>query len=201
MCQDLNFVVLKHRVYSDFWILSSEFDINERQKQFSSVYEDKVCSEYPSALKNTSLLYVRKQNTVDLDKEDKCIIEIENNPYHFKKYVLAYTEAAFNQFMNLFEVRDDGFSISNELMKKDNFEKLKEENSFGPYHLLYSIAHKLPFAVVDIKQKKFDSGAPTFTEKEKSIVESLDSYGEEDDVNSMLNILNKEIEADENQQP
>lgn len=199
-CQDLNFIVLKHSVYNDFWILTSEFDTNERQKQLSAVYEDNVCAEYPSALKNTSLLYVKKQNTVDLDNEDKYIIEVENNPYHFKKYVLAYTDAAFNNFMKLFEVNERGFSISKELMEKGNFEKLKEENSFGPYHLLYSIAHKLPFAVIDVMQKKFDSARPTFTEEEKVIVESLASYDERDDVNSMLNILSKEIEADENQQ-
>lgn len=197
-CQNLNFIVLKHSVYNDFWILTSEFDINERQKQLSAVYEDNVCSEYPSALKNTSLLYVKNQNTVNLDKEDNCIIEIENNPYHFKKYVLAYTDAAFNNFIKLFEIRENEFSISKELMKKDNFEKLKEENSFGPYHLLYSIAHKLPFAVIDVVQKKFDSGDPIFTEEEDSIVESLSSYDERDAVNSMLKILNREIEADEN---
>jgi hypothetical protein len=197
-CQNLNFIVLKHSVYNDFWILTSEFDINELQKQLSAVYEDNVCSEYPSALKNTSLLYVKNQNTVNLDKEDNCIIEIENNPYHFKKYVLAYTDAAFNNFIKLFEIRENEFSISKELMKKDNFEKLKEENSFGPYHLLYSIAHKLPFAVIDVVQKKFDSGDPIFTEEEDSIVESLSSYDERDDVNSMLKILNREIEADEN---
>lgn len=197
-CQDLNFIVLKHSVYNDFWILTSEFDINERQKQLSAVYNDNVCSEYPSALKNTSLLYVKKQNTVDLDKEDKCIIEVENNPYHFKKYVLAYTDAAFNNFIKLFEIRKNEFSISKELMKKDNFEKLKEENSFGPYHLLYSIAHKLPFAVIDVMLKKFDSGEPVFTDEEDTIVESLSSYDEREDVNSMLKILSREIEADEN---
>lgn len=197
-CQDLNFIVLKHSVYNDFWILTSEFDINERQKQLSAVYNDNVCSEYPSALKNTSLLYVKKQNTVDLDKEDKCIIEVENNPYHFKKYVLAYTDAAFNNFIKLFEIRKKEFSISKELMKKDNFEKLKEENSFGPYHLLYSIAHKLPFAVIDVMLKKFDSGEPVFTDEEDTIVESLSSYDEREDVNSMLKILSREIEADEN---
>ena len=197
-CQDLNFIVLKHSVYNDFWILTSEFDINERQKQLSAVYNDNVCSEYPSALKNTSLLYVKKQNTVDLDKEDKCIIEVENNPYHFKKYVLAFTDAAFNNFIKLFEIRKNEFSISRELMKKDNFEKLKEENSFGPYHLLYSIAHKLPFAVIDVMLKKFDSGEPVFTDEEDTIVESLSSYDEREDVNSMLKILSREIEADEN---
>lgn len=197
-CQDLNFIVLKHSVYNDFWILTSEFDINERQKQLSAVYNDNVCSEYPSALKNTSLLYVKKQNTVDLDKEDKCIIEVENNPYHFKKYVLAYTDAAFNNIIKLFEIRKNEFSISKELMKKDNFEKLKEENSFGPYHLLYSIAHKLPFAVIDVMLKKFDSGEPVFTDEEDTIVESLSSYDEREDVNSMLKILSREIEADEN---
>lgn len=197
-CQDLNFIVLKHSVYNDFWILTSEFDINERQKQLSAVYNDNVCSEYPSALKNTSLLYVKKQNTVDLDKEDKCIIEVENNPYHFKKYVLAFTDAAFNNFIKLFEIRKNEFSISKELMKKDNFEKLKEENLFGPYHLLYSIAHKLPFAVIDVMLKKFDSGEPVFTDEEDTIVESLSSYDEREDVNSMLKILSREIEADEN---
>lgn len=194
----MNFIVLKHSVYNDFWILTSEFDINERQKQLSAVYNDNVCSEYPSALKNTSLLYVKKQNTVDLDKEDKCIIEVENNPYHFKKYVLAFTDAAFNNFIKLFEIRKNEFSISKELMKKDNFEKLKEENSFGPYHLLYSIAHKLPFAVIDVMLKKFDSGEPVFTDEEDTIVESLSSYDEREDVNSMLKILSREIEADEN---
>ena len=194
----MNFIVLKHSVYNDFWILTSEFDINERQKQLSAVYNDNVCSEYPSALKNTSLLYVKKQNTVDLDKEDKCIIEVENNPYHFKKYVLAFTDAAFNNFIKLFEIRKNEFSISEELMKKDNFEKLKAEKSYGAYHLLYSIAHKLPFAVIDVVQKKFDSGEPIFTEEENTIVESLSIYDEREEVNSMLKILSREIEADEN---
>lgn len=197
-CQNLNCIVLKHSVYNDFWILTSEFDINERQEQISVIYKDNVCSEYPSALKNTSLLYVKKQNSVELDKEDRCIIEIENNPYHFKKYVLTYTDAVFNDFVSIFEIKDRDFSIAKELMKKSNFETLKEEKSFGPYHLLYSIAHKLPFAVVDVMKKEFDSGVPTFTEEEMKVAESLNSYDECNDVNSMLNILSKEIEVDEN---
>lgn len=197
-CQKSNFIVLKHKTYNDFWILSSEFNINERQKHISVIYEENVCSEYPSALKNTSLLYVKKQNTVELDKEDRCIIEIENNPYHFKKYVLTYTDAVFNDFVNIFEKKDRDFSLAKELMKKSNFEALKGEEFFGPYHLLYSIGHKLPFAVVDVMKKEFDSGVPTFTEEEMEVVKSLNSYDECNDVNSMLNILSKEIEVDEN---
>ena len=39
---------------------------------------------------------------------------------------------------------------------------------------------------------------PTFTEEEMKVAESLNSYDECNDVNSMLNILSKEIEVDKN---
>ena len=52
--------------------------------------------------------------------------------------------------------------------------------------------------MIDVMLKKFDSGEPVFTEEEDIIVESLSSYDEREDVNSMLKILSREIEADEN---
>ena len=197
--QGWEYMVLKHREYNDFWILSTEFDAIKRQSLVFDDYKEIVCSKYPSALKNTSFLYVKKQDTIELTKQDKSIIEIENNPYYFKKYVLAYTDLAFREFVNLFSTNDGELSLSKVLMKEGNFEKLKAEKSYGAYHLLYSIAHKLPFVVVDVMQKKFEPGIPTYIESENDVVESLKFYDERNDVESMLRILNNEIAADENQ--
>ena len=198
-CQDLTFVVLKHRVYNDFWILSTEFDASKRQSLVFDDYKEIVCSKYPSALKNTSFLFVKKHDTIELNKQDKSIIEIENNSYYFKKYVLAYTDVAFSELVDLLDTNDGELSLSRALMEKDNFEKLKSEKSYGAYHLLYSIAHKLPFVVIDVMQKKFEPGIPTYIESENDVVESLKFYDERNDVESMLRILNNEIAADENQ--
>lgn len=197
--QEWEYMVLKHREYNDFWILSSEFDVNKQQPLVFDEYKEIVCSKYPSALKNTSFLFVKKQDIIELNKQDKSIIEIENNPYYFKKYVLAYTDLAFREFVNLFGTNDGELSLSRALMEKDNFEKLKAEKTYGAYHMLYSIAHKLPFVVVDVMQKNFEPGVPTYRENENGMVESLKCYDERNDVESMLRILNNEIAADENQ--
>ena len=76
------------------------------------------------------------------------IIEIENDPFYFKKYVLAYTTESSKETIEKFSPEN----FSPMLMQPKSFKALKDEaDSSGPYHLLYSIAHKLPFLMTDVQ--------------------------------------------------
>ena len=76
------------------------------------------------------------------------IIEIENDPFYFKKYVLAYTTKSSKETIE--KISPENFSSM--LMQPKSFKALKDEAEVSdPYHLLYSIAHKLPFLMTDVQ--------------------------------------------------
>lgn len=199
-CSNLKFIVMKHDEYNDFWILTEDFNINKRQKDISLEFERSVCSKIPVARKNVSLLYVKRQDAVNILKEDRDIIEMENNPYHFKKYVLVYTDSSFNDLKVMYGNIYKGMSFSKIVIQKNCFNELKREDSFGAFHLLYSIAHKLPFVVMDVSPKNFVAGIPSFSDEEKQLLKSIEDFDEHNDLESMLHIITNEIEEDENKQ-
>lgn len=139
----------------DYWLFLTDFSLDEQSKIAQNLKED-VINE-PAFLKNISILYVRRQDSIDLSKVDNETLEIENDPYYFKKYVLPYTEEAESELKSTLDgLHYPDRSIADILMDKEVFKKLKGENAFGAYHLLYAISHKLPFITMNVEQKDFD---------------------------------------------
>ena len=158
--KDCDCWVVKHNdaTIHDYWIISYDFDIKQQGKIFEKIHETKIAQD-PSFNKNLSLLYVKRMDFIDLSIVDESIIEIENDPYYFKKYVLAYTDDSYEQLFKLVTEDFSGVSLSDIMMLPESFSKLQNEKSFGPYHLLYSLAHKIPFLTMEVKPKNFDEVA------------------------------------------
>lgn len=142
---DISFI--KHKDYADFWIIVNAVDAFklEDQETIAEKAKTTIFEQHKEAEKNTSLLVLLEVNQISEDILN-TIIEIENDPFYFKKYVLAYTPKSSKETIGKFSPEN----FSPMLMQPQNFKALKDEVEVSdPYHLLYSIAHKLPFLMTD----------------------------------------------------
>lgn len=143
--ENLSFV--KNCDYSDFWIIVSVVGTFNLEDQETIAEKAKtIFAQYKEAEKNTSLLVLLQVDQISEGILD-AIVQIENDPFYFKKYVLAYTESS-KETIEQFSIEN----FSSILMQSKNFQALKDESEVSdPYHLLYSIAHKLPFLMTDVQ--------------------------------------------------
>ena len=137
-----------------------DYDIDvEFQKRLADNYEG-IMDGYIAATKNTSVLVLKKVEYIN-DANKSWAVEVENDKFFFKKYVLLYTDAAWNMLKdNILIYKEKGLSAY--LVETENFEKLKEDTSDGAYSLLYGIAHKLPFLLVEMQKSKLELSYPAF---------------------------------------
>ena len=145
---------------SDFWLIMDDYDIDvEFQKSLADNYEE-IMDGYIAAAKNTSVLVLKKVEYIN--EANKCwAVEVENDKFFFKKYVLLYTESAWNMLKDNILVYMEK-SLSAYLVETKNFEKLKADTPDGAYSLLYGIAHKLPFLLVEMQKSKLKLSYPAF---------------------------------------
>lgn len=81
------------------------------------------------------------------------MIDDENNIYFYKKYVIQYTDDEWDSAHSMIT---QGYSgLGDLLMKTEVFEQVKQQNN-SPYHLLYTIAHKLPFVMMHVERKEYN---------------------------------------------
>jgi len=144
---------------SDFWLLLSDYDIDVEYQQKLADNYGKLTDEYIAAAKNTSVLVLKKVEHIDDDKKSWAV-GVENDKFYFKKYVLLYTEVAFDKLKNEVVV-DMGKSLSSCLADTKVFKKLKADTQEGAYTLLYGIAHKLPFLLVEMQKSNLELAYPT----------------------------------------
>ncbi|MCH4211390.1 MAG: hypothetical protein LKF70_01110 [Prevotella sp.] len=175
----------------DYWIIANEFDLD---KQEGLLEEVKGIVNDASFLKNISILFVKHQGQVNLSEADDEIIEIENDPYFFKKYVLSYTDDSVNGLLDLLNRERVGKTMSDILMEDDNFQQMKDENEFGTYHLLYSLGHKLPFLTMSVTPKDFDAIANfnINNDNDKQLLKEIDSITDDNNEVLMKSLIEKE---------
>lgn len=145
---------------SDFWLIMDDYDIDvEFQKSLADNYEG-IMDGYIAAAKNTSVLVLKKVEYIN-DANKNWAVEVENDKFYFKKYVLLYTDTAWNMLKDNILVYKEK-SLSAYLVETKNFEKLKADTPDGAYSLLYGIAHKLPFLLVEMQKSKLKLSYPAF---------------------------------------
>ncbi len=183
----------KHREFDDFWMICTicgDYNVDELQEKVYNNLEP-LRKDFPESEKSTSLLILQNLDDVAQHNYQK-VIDDENNIYFFKKYVIQYTDDEWDAAHSLIA---QGFNGLGELlMKTEVFEQVKlHENS--PYHLLYTIAHKLPFVMMHVERKEYDPN-PTIIINEE--LQSLFNWIEElpDMVGRYLD--NAEIETAQN---
>lgn len=150
--------VLKHRVYDDFWIVMDyRENLMEIQPEILSFVSKQVLGVHKSAEKNISMIIPMKVNAIT-DSTKQMIIDIEDDPFCFKKYVIAYTDDDLKEAAPMI----DPTSLADILMEKSSFVALQSEiedfsSRIGKYHLLYMLAHKLPFLMINVTPKSSDT--------------------------------------------
>lgn len=146
--------VFSHNVDMDFWgVIENHKDVlciqNSLYSEIKSII-NKIGIE-----RNISLLVLNDSDTSGTLSPEN-IVEIENDPLFFKKYVLQYRGEAWKYLDK--EILSEGERLGNILTDKELFASLKEDSKDGSYYLLYTIVHKLPFVKVAIdEQKDIDS--------------------------------------------
>ncbi len=171
-----NGIIFRHTVHADYWIILTEFNISEQEHIFATFQR---VVDKPDAEKNVSLLWVRNINARTQSFNDESV-EIENDPLFFKKYVLLYTDEEWNGVIqNLPPTKDT--KLSTLLMDTKLFNCLKS-NQTNYATLLYSIAHKLPFLMIDARHKDYndvDTFIELLSEDDKSTLQWVKAINSE----------------------
>lgn len=129
--------------------LTSEL-INSIQDEYFD--ECKKVVDSPSFNKNTSLLILYKTDPKEITKG--VVQLIEEDPYQFKKYVIPYTNESLNDLKD--QVKTE-ICENIKVLISDNliFQEYKSDyNNYNWHHLLYTIAHKLPFLKLLIEENQ-----------------------------------------------
>lgn len=134
----------------DYWLVSSKVDDVVNQTQlFKKVMEQ--TSECKFVEKNLSLLLlvnIDGHNNIDTE-----VVQIENDKFYFKKYVLKYNQESVNGLIEMM-TQNHVQNISPLLLVDSNFEQFRETaNTLSAISLLYSIAHKLTFIPIPSSSK------------------------------------------------
>ena len=89
--------------------------------------------------------------------------------------------------------------LSDYLIDSSVFENLKNDSSDGPYTLLYGIAHKLPFLLLEMEKSKLELSYPTnwVTDENKETNEWVDGIPDKDNeiddyLDELLNSIDHE---------
>lgn len=124
--------------------------INSIQDEYFD--ECKKVVDSPSFNKNTSLLILYETNPSEIMKG--LVQLIEEDPYQFKKYVIPYTNEALTGLKD--QVKTEIYT-NVKLLISDNsvFQEYKSDyNNYNWRHLLYTLAHKLPFLELLIEENQ-----------------------------------------------
>lgn len=100
----------------------------------------------PDMDKNTSLIYCVKRD-INSDKLDELKVKIEDDPFYFKKYVFAYSEAQADEFKKLCKQhgQSTGELIQTYILDTENFNKFKKNGDNEKiYKLVSELLIKIP---------------------------------------------------------
>ena len=107
----------------------------------------------PDMDKNTSLIYCVKRD-INSDKLDELKVKIEDDPFYFKKYVFAYSEAQVDEFQKLCKQHGQatGELIQTYILDTENFNKFKKHGDNEKiYKLVSELLIKIPIIPINFK--------------------------------------------------
>lgn len=167
---------LKRNEHDDYWLVAEGYNWCENQEELYQAVYGKFGSEYPLFEKNTSLLILHDWESAPL--EPYRLIDIENNPLYFKKYVLCYTNDSYEKLAAMLQ----DSSVADLAMDDGVFDRMLKETDLGAASLLYSIMHKLPFVSVKVQNADRDNQNIFFRENSNAdeITNFLDSLPDDE---------------------
>ncbi len=156
------------RLYRRHGALQDEFFIVKDFTNESSEQIDQLQSEIHSSLgdffssvegseKNTNLILIkchRAPNASQIISLNRKISEIEENPYYFKKSVLAYTEEEM-QLLSAAHLENPGKSLKNTIEEivhnNEGFIDFRDNGTTSTFSISVKIYTKLPFLTYNLK--------------------------------------------------
>lgn len=145
----------KEEAINYYWLVIQTTELTEdlvNTLQDEYFGECKKIVDSPSFNKNTSMLILYEADDSDLKKG--LVQIVEENPYQFKKYVIPYSIDVSNE---LREKLNGEFSVNLKNMISDNSIFQEYKTNYDQYnwrHLMYTIAHKLPFLELQIEENQ-----------------------------------------------
>lgn len=135
----------------NYWIVICRNNLTEiKEEQIRLFLKAKELIKQPQFDKNANLLVLYNiSNTKDANKD--AILQIEEDPFHFKKSVIYYTTEELKKLSEVIELSNITSSIEALILKEEVFTKHKssfDDNEFQS--LLFRIAHKIPFIKINI---------------------------------------------------
>lgn len=148
---DFKIYALKEQ--QNYWVIVQYDDLDKIiGEQIELFVKAKEVIQEPTFDKNANLLVINKVDSIP-NINPESLLRIEENPYHFKKNILYYTE---EELKNLSDAIGDSMvlsSIESLILTDKIFEQHKmnfDANSFES--LVYRIAIKIPFIKIKITQ-------------------------------------------------
>ncbi len=151
-----------------YWLVVEQSDVSKvielQDEWFEKCKEHIVTKEFD---KNTSLLVLANNDKNEIQKNE--ILSIEEDPFQFKKYVLLFTSDILKQLLE--KTENGNVEKILELIVNESVFNNYKNNYLEPTwrHLLYNLAHKLPFLKINVEvNQTLDN---LFEEAEKTLVE------------------------------
>lgn len=151
-----------------YWLVVEPSDVSKvielQDEWFEKCKEHIDTKEFD---KNTSLLVLANNDKNEIQKKE--ILSIEEDPFQFKKYVLLFTSHILKQLLEQTE-NGNPEKILELIVNESVFNNYKNHYIEPTWrHLLYNLAHKLPFLKVNVEvNQTLDN---LFEEAKKTLVE------------------------------
>jgi hypothetical protein len=139
-----------------YWAVVEWEDLDQLSGQSAIFNSCRELVNQPEIDKNLSLVILTRLNEVAvIDAAKSAIIRIEENPYYFKKYVLHYADAEYEQLKTQQGEKTALEFLTHQIVNSDCFKAYKNDHrSISWQSLVYRIALKLPFIPITIKTNK-----------------------------------------------
>lgn len=149
---DFKIYALKEQ--QNYWVIVQyDDDVSKLvEQQIELFVKAKEIIQAPAFDKNANLLILNKVKTI-LNIKSESLLQSEENPYHFKKSILYYTE---EELKNLSDAIGDSpvlSTIESMILTEKIFEQHKlhfDDNALES--LIYRMAIKIPFIKINITQ-------------------------------------------------
>lgn len=182
----------------DFFLVLSVKEDNLILEEFDTImsrFLEQILStqEYPGVDKNLSMLIIVERNiNTSTDEFNNKIYTLEENPYHFKKYVLPYTEEQFTLLKHYINIDKKIIEQLDPIVNnKDWFSLFKaqqteqyETDEAKVFDLVSKLYIKLPFLKIQINKEEL----PNLTKE----IEDEISTEDQEVIKKILSIKSKD---------
>lgn len=125
-------------------------DFNEGFKEDQNRAFNFVCTKDNSneLKKNTSMIiFIKVENIKQMDEMQSKILELEEDVYFFKKYVLLYLDEELEEFKSAVENENISEFMKENINNEELFEEFKVEEKVSFYSLILKLYIKLPHLI------------------------------------------------------